>query len=728
MQAVILVGGEGTRLRPLTSTVPKPVVPLVDRPFIAFMLEWLARHGVDDVVMSCGFLATAVRNVLGDGSQYGLRLRFVEEPEPRGTAGALKYAEDLLDERFLMLNGDVLTDIDLTAQIAQHEATGAVGTLALVPVADPTAYGLVRLNDDQAVKEFVEKPSADQIDTRLISAGAYVLERAVLDLIPADRNVSIEREVWPQLVGKGLFGYAAEAYWLDIGTPERYLQGTFDILEGNVATAVAERLGPGYLAVGDRVQADGRIVPPALVERGCTIAAGAHVGSLVVLGEGVSVGEGTTIERSVVLNGAEIGADCVLRDCIVAAGVRIGDGLGDLRRRRARRGRDGGGAQRPHARRASLPADGPARRRHHVLRKERPILSSTEQLELDRETIGRIDPTDQLTDVLAIPEHLRDALWKVESAGLEPWDSPDGLVVAGMGGSAIGGHLARAILGDHASRPLLGARAYGLPPWTTPDTTVLCASYSGNTEETLACYEAAGVIGARRVVVTSGGKLAELARADQVPVVPVAGGFQPRAAVAYMTVAALQVAALCGVGPRHELRARRGRRPPRGARHRVGARGPARRAGQEPGPRHARHRARGGRRRADDADRLPLEDPGQREREDARPTRSSCPRWTTTRSSAGARPASSRASPPSSSTTPTPIRGSRSASTSRRGSSRRAPRACTASSRAARTRPSASSRSCCWATSCRSTSPRCAASTPSRSRSSTASRPSSPEG
>jgi glucose/mannose-6-phosphate isomerase len=176
-------------------------------------------------------------------------------------------------------------------------------------------------------------------------------------------------------------------------------------------------------------------------------------------------------------------------------------------------------------------------------------LSSTEQLELDRETIGRFDPTDQLTDVLAIPEHLRDALWKVESAGLEAWDSPGGLIVAGMGGSAIGGQLARAILGDHASRPLLGARAYGLPPWTTPDTTVLCASYSGNTEETLACYEAAGVIGAQRVVVTSGGKLAELARAEGVPVVPVAGGFQPRAAVAYMTVAVLQVAALCGVGP-----------------------------------------------------------------------------------------------------------------------------------------------------------------------------------
>src|SRR5512132_1692713 len=163
MQAVILVGGEGTRLRPLTSTVPKPVIPLVDRPFIAYMLEWLARHGVDDVVMSCGFLATAVRNVLGDGSHYGLRLRFVEEPEPRGTAGALKFAEDLLDERFLMLNGDVLTDIDLTAQIAQHEASRATATLALVAVDDPTNYGLVRLNHDHAVKEFVEKPSADQI-------------------------------------------------------------------------------------------------------------------------------------------------------------------------------------------------------------------------------------------------------------------------------------------------------------------------------------------------------------------------------------------------------------------------------------------------------------------------------------------------------------------------------------------------------------------------------------
>lgn len=324
MQAVILVGGEGTRLRPLTSTVPKPVVPLVDRPFISFMLDWLGRHGIDDVIMSCGFLATSVRNVLGDGSGLGIRLRFVEEPDPRGTAGALKFAEPMLDERFLMLNGDVLTDIDLSAQIAQHEATGAKATLALVPVADPSAYGLVHLNDDRSVHDFVEKPSPDVIDTNLISAGAYVLDREILELVPPDVNVSIEREVWPRLIGNGLYGFPSESYWLDIGSPERYLQGTFDIIEGNVSTPVAERLGDDWLAIDDGASVDGRVVPPAVLERGVRIAAGAHVGSLVVLGEGVTVGAGTTVERAVILHGTEIGENCTLRDCIVAGGCRIG--------------------------------------------------------------------------------------------------------------------------------------------------------------------------------------------------------------------------------------------------------------------------------------------------------------------------------------------------------------------------------------------------------------------
>jgi mannose-1-phosphate guanylyltransferase len=325
MQAVILVGGEGTRLRPLTSTVPKPVVPLVDRPFISFMLEWLRQHGIDDVIMSCGFLATSVRSVLGDGSGFGIRLRFVEEPDPRGTAGALKLAESMLDERFLMLNGDVLTDIDLSEQMAQHEATGAKATLALVPVADPSAYGLVQLEADRSVRGFVEKPRPEQIDTNLISAGAYVLEREILELVPAERNVSIEHQVWPLLVGNGLYGFPSESYWLDIGTPERYLQGTFDIIEGNVVTAVGERLGAGRVAIAEGVELRGRAIAPAVLERGVRVAEGAQVGSLVVLGEDVSIGADTIVERSVLLNGAEIGAGCTLRDCIICPGARVGD-------------------------------------------------------------------------------------------------------------------------------------------------------------------------------------------------------------------------------------------------------------------------------------------------------------------------------------------------------------------------------------------------------------------
>jgi len=256
---------------------------------------------VDDVVMSCGFLAAGVRNVLGDGSAHGIRLRYVEEPSPLGTGGAVKFAESLLDERFLMLNGDVLTDLDLTAQIAQHEDRGARCTLALIGVEDPSNYGLVRLEPDGAVREFLEKPSPEEIDTNLISAGAYVVEREVLSLIAPDRPVSIEREVFPRLVGDGLYGYAGTGYWLDIGTPERYLQATFDILEGRRTEAV-QRLGPGV-----------------------SVAEGARVGELAVLGPDVTVGSGTEIDRAVVLAGSQVGEDCRLSDCIVAAGARIGD-------------------------------------------------------------------------------------------------------------------------------------------------------------------------------------------------------------------------------------------------------------------------------------------------------------------------------------------------------------------------------------------------------------------
>ena len=236
MQAVVLVGGEGTRLRPLTLTQPKPALALVDRPFIRYMVDWLGRHGIDEVVMACGFKAESLRAALGDSVPGGPEIRYIQEDEPLGTAGPVRLAADegLLGDRFMVLNGDVLTDLDLTALQRQHDETGAVITLGLHPVDDPTSYGLVRRADDGIVLGFLEKPDPAEIDTDEVSAGAYVIERQVLDLIPAGRAVSIEREVFPRLVGQGLYGRRLEGYWMDIGTPQRYLQATWDILDGTV--------------------------------------------------------------------------------------------------------------------------------------------------------------------------------------------------------------------------------------------------------------------------------------------------------------------------------------------------------------------------------------------------------------------------------------------------------------------------------------------------------------
>jgi mannose-1-phosphate guanylyltransferase len=278
------------------------------------------------VILSCGFMAEAVRRVLGDGADLGIRLRYLEEPRPLGTGGALKFAQELLDERFFMLNGDVLTDIDLTAQLEAHQTAGARATLALVEVEDPSAYGLVRLDPDRAVSEFVEKPNPDQIDTDLINAGAYVLEREILDLMPpAGTTVSIEREVFPTMVGGGLFGYPAGAYWLDIGTPAGYLQGTYDILEGNVNTEIGRLLSEAHSARVENGGVEGRVVPPALVGRGCQVAAGAIVGGRTVLGDGVRIGEGTHVEGSAILDRASVGARTIVRSAIVGADVAIGD-------------------------------------------------------------------------------------------------------------------------------------------------------------------------------------------------------------------------------------------------------------------------------------------------------------------------------------------------------------------------------------------------------------------
>jgi len=323
MQAIVLVGGEGTRLRPLTATIPKPALTLVDRPFLAYMVEWLGEHGVTEVVLACGFLPDQLREALGD-SDSGVRLSYVTEPERRGTAGAIRFAADTLgdrlEQRFLALNGDVLTDLDLTALLRTHEEHGARATLALYPVQDAAAYGLVHRDEEGAVLEFLEKTG--EHSPGAINAGAYVLDRSVLDLVPAGREVSIEREVFPRLVGDGLYGTALDGYWMDIGTPDRYLQASWDILEGRVHTAV-KPTAPGMLVGADVEIAAGAVVGPrAVVAPGCRIAAGAEVRDSVLL-DGCSVGEGARVEGSILAPGVSVAAGATLADVVAGRDERV---------------------------------------------------------------------------------------------------------------------------------------------------------------------------------------------------------------------------------------------------------------------------------------------------------------------------------------------------------------------------------------------------------------------
>jgi mannose-1-phosphate guanylyltransferase len=299
VQALILVGGEGTRLRPLTNTTPKPVLPLVNRPFITYMIEWLAAHGFTEVVLSCMFLAGDIRRVVGEREWKGTRLHYVEEPEPRGTAGAVKFAEGVLGERFAVLNGDILADFDVGALWRGHEQTAARATISLIEVDDPSAYGLVLTDGEGRVTEFVEKPDHTPPGGAFVNAGAYVLERSVLDLIPADRPVSFEREVFPALVGDGLWGFRAEGYWLDIGTPERYLAATRYLLERGATGAIGEE---------------------------CELAPGAQVGQFTVLGDRCRVEDAAVLEGAVLFDDVHVEHGAVVRDSIVGNGATIGRG------------------------------------------------------------------------------------------------------------------------------------------------------------------------------------------------------------------------------------------------------------------------------------------------------------------------------------------------------------------------------------------------------------------
>jgi mannose-1-phosphate guanylyltransferase len=328
LPAVILVGGQGTRLRPLTDRTRKDMLPLVDRPLLSYTFEHLGRYGVERAVVSCGYLPHQIGDVFG-GSYGKMSLEYAIEMQPLGTGGAIGFAARELEGSFFALNGDSLREADLAELVRFHRSTGAKATILLTPVADPSRYGLVRVGQDGRVESFLEKPRPEEIDTDLINAGFYVLEPEVLRLVPEERAVSIEREIFPQLAAEGsVYGVALPGYWLDVGTPESYLQAHRDVLERSFPTEVGEALGSDFTFIDDSavVHEGARLVPPVYVGAGAVVGPSARVGSLAVLGHGSQLGEGAIVENAVVGARAIVGARSSVIGSVLGDDVILGAG------------------------------------------------------------------------------------------------------------------------------------------------------------------------------------------------------------------------------------------------------------------------------------------------------------------------------------------------------------------------------------------------------------------
>ncbi|MDQ6725358.1 MAG: NDP-sugar synthase [Actinomycetota bacterium] len=332
MRAVVLVGGVGTRLRPLTLTVPKQVLPIVEVPMIERVLAYLEGHGVDEAILSLGYLHDAFEALFPDGRAGGVRLVYAVEPEPLDTAGAIGFAarQAGIDERFLVVNGDILTDLDVTAMVAFHDRSGAEATIALAKVADPSAFGLVPIDERGRVAAFVEKPAPGAAGPSLVNAGTYVLEPSVLDHIPEGRRVSIEREVFPILAAAGsVYGFESPDYWTDTGTPVQYLEAQLDLVSGRrpgppVAGGRAADGANGVWLVGEADVPAG-LQGPAVIGAGARIAPGASVEGSVV-GARSWLHAGARIHDSVLLPDVEVGVGAVVSRSVLGRGVKVGDG------------------------------------------------------------------------------------------------------------------------------------------------------------------------------------------------------------------------------------------------------------------------------------------------------------------------------------------------------------------------------------------------------------------
>jgi mannose-1-phosphate guanylyltransferase len=316
VKAVVLVGGQGTRLRPLTYTTPKSLLPIANQPFLERQLDWLARHGIDEVVLSLGYMPDAFRAHFPTDRFGDLPLRYAVEPEPLGTAGGIRFAADGVDERVVVCNGDVLTGLDLGAMIRLHEDRGAAATIHLARVEDPSAFGVVPTRDDGEVIAFVEKPPVDCAPSNWINAGTYVLEPEVLAIIPTGVEVSIERETFPRMLERPgrLYALQSDAYWLDIGTPHKYLEAHADLLGGRLGAVPApgaREIESGIWVQGDvAIDPTARIVPPVLLGPDVEIGAGARVAASV-LGAGAVVKPGAEVTRAVLLPQTRLDGDAV---------------------------------------------------------------------------------------------------------------------------------------------------------------------------------------------------------------------------------------------------------------------------------------------------------------------------------------------------------------------------------------------------------------------------------
>ncbi len=325
-----MAGGEGTRLRPLTSNQPKPMLPMVNLPMMEHVVNLLRQHGFEDIVVTVAFMANAIRTYFGDGSEFGVRMVYATEETPLGTAGSVRNARAELDERFLVISGDVLTDIDLSAVVRHHEERGALATLALKAVENPLEFGIVITRDDGSIERFLEKPTWGQVFSDTINTGIYVLEPDIFDFIPEGRPVDFSGETFPAVLeaGRLLGGFISEGYWEDVGTIDAYLRSHQDILDGRVQVDIAGfQLRPGvWLGKGAEVDPSAVIDGPAVIGDNTVVGPGAHLGSYCTLGRNLKVGDNAIVERSVVHDNAYLGPGVRIEGSVLGRGADLRPG------------------------------------------------------------------------------------------------------------------------------------------------------------------------------------------------------------------------------------------------------------------------------------------------------------------------------------------------------------------------------------------------------------------